>query len=419
MVKKSKLLAALDAHKGRDYDAEKRKKQLKAGEKAKQEKLARKAQSAKSEDEAEPMAQAADIALPESEDEAEEVDDITTVKFNGEPTTQTNGQDVASEGDDSDQDGDEDQDDEGEEEEEEEEDDDEAGEEEDIALSDLSASDREDTVPHQRMTINNGPALLTSTSRIALLRNHPLKDRAPFSTHNSLISTLPSTTTSVPDPNDDLTRESAFYAIARAAASEARSLLKKENIPFSRPADYFAEMVKSEEHMGRIHKKQYDEAADRKGREEARKLRDAKKFGKQVQVAKEQERAKLKRETLDKIKDLKRKRKGNPSENTKEDAEDDLFDVGVDDDNNDSNKSRRGGRDRSSSRGGAGGAFKRQKKDAKFGFGGKKRFSKSGDAESSADMRGFSSARMKGRGGGGGRGGAKRLGKSRRAAGRP
>jgi rRNA-processing protein EBP2 len=111
-------------------------------------------------------------------------------------------------------------------------------------------------------------------------------------------------------------------------------------------------------------------------------------------------------------------RKGNPSENTKEDAEDDLFDVGVDDDNNDSGKSRRGGRDRSSSRGG-GGAFKRQKKDAKFGFGGKKRFSKSGDAESSADMRGFSSARMKGRGGGGGGRGSKRLGKSRRAAGRP
>ena len=32
---------------------------------------------------------------------------------------------------------------------------------------------------------------------------------------------------------------------------------------------------------------------------------------------------------------------------------------------------------------------KRQKKDAKFGFGGKKRFSKSGDAMSSGDPRGF------------------------------
>jgi rRNA-processing protein EBP2 len=64
---------------------------------------------------------------------------------------------------------------------------------------------------------------------------------------------------------------------------------------------------------------------------------------------------------------------------------------------------------------------KRQKKDAKFGFGGKKRFAKSGDASSSGDMRGFSTSRMKegGRSRGGGSGGtgrgAKRLGKSRRA----
>ena len=53
---------------------------------------------------------------------------------------------------------------------------------------------------------------------------------------------------------------------------------------------------------------------------------------------------------------------------------------------------------------------KRQKKDAKFGFGGKKRFSKSGDAASSGDIRGFSSKKMKGQ-----KTGVQRLGKSRRA----
>lgn len=68
-------------------------------------------------------------------------------------------------------------------------------------------------------------------------------------------------------------------------------------------------------------------------------------------------------------------------------------------------------------RGGGAPNAKRQKKDSKFGYGGKKRFSKSGDAESSADMRGFSNAKMKGKGGGGG-GAKKRPGKSRRAAGR-
>jgi len=57
------------------------------------------------------------------------------------------------------------------------------------------------------------------------------------------------------------------------------------------------------------------------------------------------------------------------------------------------------------------GPNKRQKKDDKYGFGGKKRFSKSGDAISSGDLRGFSTKRMKG-------GVKQRPGKSRRAGNR-
>lgn len=53
---------------------------------------------------------------------------------------------------------------------------------------------------------------------------------------------------------------------------------------------------------------------------------------------------------------------------------------------------------------------KRQKKDVKFGFGGKKRFAKSGDAISTGDLRGFSSKKMKGA-----RVAPQRLGKGRRA----
>lgn len=65
-------------------------------------------------------------------------------------------------------------------------------------------------------------------------------------------------------------------------------------------------------------------------------------------------------------------------------------------------------KDRSGRERGAGPNVKRQKRDSKFGFGGKKRFSKSGDATSSADMRDFSASKMKGK--------PKRPGKSRRAA---
>lgn len=90
-----------------------------------------------------------------------------------------------------------------------------------------------------------------------------------------------------------------------------------------------------------------------------------------------------------------------------------MFDIDVDS----APAKSRSGRERGGGHSGAPNA-KRQKKDSKFGFGGKKRFSKSGDAESSADMRGFSNARMKGKGGGGGGGAKKRPGKSRRAAGK-
>lgn len=58
------------------------------------------------------------------------------------------------------------------------------------------------------------------------------------------------------------------------------------------------------------------------------------------------------------------------------------------------------------SRGDGPGGSKRQKKDAKFGFGGKKRHAKSGDAISSGDLSNFSAKKMKG--------GAKRPGKSKR-----
>merc|ERR1712054_358049 len=83
----------------------------------------------------------------------------------------------------------------------------------------------------------------------------------------------------------------------------------------------------------------------------------------QVQVAKLQERQKAKRETLDKIK-------------------------------NSTGRSDRAG----AGRGGKPNT-KRQKKDEKYGFGGKKRHAKSGDFASSSDLSGFSAKAMKAKGG--------------------
>jgi rRNA-processing protein EBP2 len=268
--------------------------------------------------------------------------------------------------------------------------------EEDIPMSDLEDLDeeeKEDIIPHQRLTINNTVALTAALKRIAL----PVS-KLPFSEHQSVMTSEP---VSIPDVSDDLNRELAFYAQSLSAVQEARKLLKAEGVPFTRPTDYFAEMVKADEHMAKIKAKLIDEAASKKASAEARKQRDLKKFGKQVQVAKLQERDKERKQTMEKIKVLKRsmhltisilsrriltresERQGADTENTNEA---DMFDVAVDDEIKDAKASRK---DRQ-------GPNKRQKKDEKFGFGGKKRFKKSGDAMSSGDLKGFSSKKMKG-----------------------
>jgi rRNA-processing protein EBP2 len=98
----------------------------------------------------------------------------------------------------------------------------------------------------------------------------------------------------------------------------------------------------------------------------------------------------------------------------------DMFDVAVDNELAGYTKpGSSGGKKRPGAPRGAPSA-KRQRKDAKYGFGGKKRHAKSGDAISSGDLTGFSTRRMKGKpgpgGGGGGGGKAKRPGKARRQA---
>ncbi|OCT44935.1 putative rRNA-processing protein ebp2 [Cladophialophora carrionii] len=389
MAKKSKLLAALDAHKGRDYQAEKRKAQVKAAEKRKRQKLDTPQQAENEDDTIENNDQASHTAEethqpvePTEKDDFADFDEDENAAVDDKASTtipqsvqSTDAAASASEAED----------------------------ESDVPVSDLGDSDLEDAIPYQKMTINNGPALVASRTRIAVVKN---PKTTPFHHHNSLISSLEPATESIPDPNDDLTRELEFYRIARTAVLSARDLLESEGIPFSRPADYFAEMVKTDEHMGRVKQKMYDEAAGKKAAEEARKLRDARKFGKAVQVAKEQERAKEKKTTLDRIKELKRKRRGADTGKVAEgNVDDDLFQT-VD-------VEKAGAKDRSGRERGPGFNAKRQKRDQKYGFGGKKRHSKSGDVASSSDMRGFSAARMKGKGG---KVKAKRPGKSRRSA---
>lgn len=93
----------------------------------------------------------------------------------------------------------------------------------------------------------------------------------------------------------------------------AEQLFTRADLPFHRPADYFAEMVKTDAHMAKIRQGLLDEQAGMKASEEARKLRDAKKFGKKVQVERLRERERDKKAVGDKLESLKKSASSTPS----------------------------------------------------------------------------------------------------------
>ncbi|GAA5881730.1 hypothetical protein JCM16303_006428 [Sporobolomyces ruberrimus] len=275
-----------------------------------------------------------------------------------------------------------------------------------------------DVVPVEKNTTNDKAALERVLASIQLKTN--------FFDTLTLVNPTP---LNVPDASNDLERELEFYKQSLWAATHAENLFTKSNLPFHRPVDYFAEMVKTDDHMSKIRQSLLDEQAGMKASEEARKLRELKKFGKKVQVEKIREREKEKKAVGDRLESLKKKRKNGDAFTSTED-----FDVALEDalatssapKKQKMNESERPGRGRK--------GLTRKGRDSKFGFGsGAGRRSKQNndreDGEGGGGSgRGGAGGRGRGRGGsrggrgrggagggGGGRGGAKpRLGKSRR-----
>ncbi|KZT53951.1 eukaryotic rRNA processing [Calocera cornea HHB12733] len=329
----------------------------------------------------------------EEDDDAEEGEGIVDVADEGDESSEgeeaelANGMDVDDEDDD-------------------EEDDDD----DDIALDDVDGEVDEDVVPKQKLTIDNQPAMRRIRETIEL------KD---MDWTETLVTTYPQKMEDeVKDPGDDLDRELQFYKQAIWGADHSRQLAAKAHLPFTRPPDYYAEMVKSDSHMERVRSRLMDERATIKKSEEKKRQRDLKKFGKQVQVEKLKEREREKKEVGERLKSLKRKRKGALNGDSGGMAEEE-FDVALEDALAERPAKRgRGGKT----------SMNRDQRDSKFrlGAGGNKR-SKQNTRESTDDFGGGGPGRGRGRGrggarggrggrgGGGGRGGAQRPGKSRRA----
>ncbi|GAA5899954.1 EBP2 family rRNA-processing protein [Sporobolomyces salmoneus] len=298
---------------------------------------------------------------------------------------------------------------------EEEEDDDEKDEEEEeeALYEELEEADT-DVVPVEKNTTNDKVALERVLASIQVKTN--------FFDTLTLVNPVP---LHVPDASNDLERELEFYKQSLWAATHAESLFTKASLPFHRPSDYFAEMVKTDDHMSKIRQSLLDEQAGMKASEEARKLRELKKFGKKVQVEKIREREKEKKAVGERLESLKKKRKNGDAFTSTED-----FDVALEDalaTSSSANKKQKMNESERPGRGRKG--LTRKGRDSKFGFGGGAgRRSKSnndredGDGGFGGGGRGRGGATRGGRGGarggrgrGGGGGGAKqRPGKSRR-----
>jgi len=262
-----------------------------------------------------------------------------------------------------------------------------------------------DALPQQKLEIDNKVALERIRQTIQLDSSLPWTETLTL-TYPEKIEV---------DVSDDLNRELAFYKQALHSAQSARTLAAKHNFPFTRPSDYFAEMVKSDVHMERIRQRLLNEGATIKKSEEKRKEREGKKFGKQVQLEKLKEREKSKKEMEERLKNLKRKRKDlldNPQGNDDED-----FDVAVEEAISDrpSKRSKSSGGDVKAKNS----RMPRHARDKKFGFGGAGRRSKQNTKESTDNFGPGAGRGKKGKGGAGGNGTKhKRPGKSRRMAAR-
>eukprot|EP00879_Flechtneria_rotunda_P012238 GHRR01012780.1.p1 GENE.GHRR01012780.1~~GHRR01012780.1.p1 ORF type:complete len:278 (+),score=128.67 GHRR01012780.1:234-1067(+) len=205
--------------------------------------------------------------------------------------------------------------------------------------------------------------------------------------------------TQVTDVDDDLERELAFYNQALSATVEAIGRFQAAGTAWLRPPDYYAEMVKSDEQMAKIkdrlmyEQQQIDQAAER------RKAREQKAYAKRVQAEKQKERAQEKKRQIQQVQQLRKQREKSGF----------AGELDFDAEMNKQQQKQPGHWAEVRIHQGKMPSKKRQVKDAKFGFGGRKRLQKQNDAFSAADMSSYKPGTF--HNGFGGKGGNKGSGK--------
>uniref|UniRef100_UPI00358EE73D probable rRNA-processing protein EBP2 n=1 Tax=Myxine glutinosa TaxID=7769 RepID=UPI00358EE73D len=191
------------------------------------------------------------------------------------------------------------------------------------------------------------------------------------------------------DVENDFKREMYFLRQAQAAVLDGLPRLHALGVPTKRPEDYFAEMEKSDHHMHKIRAKLMSKQVAKERSEKAKQLRQLRKYGKKVQVEVLQQRQKEKKAMIEAVKKY---RKGAVD---KLDFLDELR-------NEDKGGKKKQGKFQNKKQGPS---AKRSFKNAKFGFGGKKRGKKENTKESAADVSNMRPHGARSKGGKGGKAG--------------
>lgn len=108
--------------------------------------------------------------------------------------------------------------------------------------------------------------------------------------------------------DDDLARELAFYNQALASAQDAIGRFEDAGVPWLRPVDYYAEMIKSDAHMSKVKAQLMHEQTQIEQSEQRRKQREQKLYGKKVQQSRELEKAADKKRQIDQVSKLRKQR---------------------------------------------------------------------------------------------------------------
>ncbi|VDN01956.1 unnamed protein product [Thelazia callipaeda] len=175
--------------------------------------------------------------------------------------------------------------------------------------------------------------------------------------------------------NDDFEREILFYKQAEGAVKMAIPRLRKLGVKIFRPPDYYAEMVKSDNHMQKVRQRMAELEEDKKKQEAIRRIREEKKFAAKVQKEVMDRKQSEKKILLEAVKEHRKGMKSqldfmlkNAKRLQETEEEEDFVSTGKK-----SEENRRGRKTKK---------FSRISRDKKFSFGGQKKRSKKNDKNS-------------------------------------